>query len=195
VPLTDFRYSDKIYAFDGPAKKLFPCPCYYESLKRKKFQAMKTSSLPAVVLAIQLAAFSCSGQQAREKKEDSAPRPDIRYKVDKRYDSKGNVIRYDSTYTWSYSSDGNTMSDSIAGRLFRFEDSVFPFFRLSPLPDSSGNSRSGRHAPFNDIWTRHRRMFEEMERRMQRMQELMPPYYPHGKQGNKSNENKEGYEL
>lgn len=35
--------------------------------------------------------------------------PEVNWKVNKRYDDNGNLISYDSTYTWSYSNKGNVM--------------------------------------------------------------------------------------
>jgi len=58
---------------------------------------------------------SCNGQDKKGtghslsllapavKTGDSLAKPNIRYKVNKKYDSMGNVISYDSTYSYSYS--------------------------------------------------------------------------------------------
>jgi len=49
--------------------------------------------------------------------------------VNKRYDDKGNLIGYDSTYTWSYSSHGKTQSisaDSVMNSFRRQFDAQFP---------------------------------------------------------------------
>lgn len=74
-------------------------------------------------LAITLIFSSCKGQE--KKLEDNklsdtknAPKEDII--VNKEYDKDGNLIRYDSTYTYFYS---NIENDTIA------EDSIFTNFR------------------------------------------------------------------
>ena len=43
--------------------------------------------------------------------------PDEHINVNKEFDEKGNVIKYDSTYSWSWSSDGSqNINDSIAAK-------------------------------------------------------------------------------
>jgi len=43
--------------------------------------------------------------------------PDEHINVNKEFDEKGNVIKYDSTYSWSWSSDGSqSINDSIAAK-------------------------------------------------------------------------------
>ncbi|GAB4299732.1 MAG: hypothetical protein Kow0068_23170 [Marinilabiliales bacterium] len=73
--------------------------------------------------------------------------PKVDIKVNKEYDENGNIIRYDSTYTYYYSTDGSTdnfyFADSLLNQFSRgfsfFEpdiDSLFftdPFFNHSPL--------------------------------------------------------------
>ncbi len=73
-----------------------------------------------VLLAvIALVSFGCSGQEQPAKgnqqsqvktDENLANQPKISWDVKKETDENGNVIRYDSTYTWSYSStNGDSM--------------------------------------------------------------------------------------
>jgi len=66
---------------------------------------------------------SCNGQEKQNKNDklssvQNAPKEEIQ--VNKEYDKDGNLIRYDSTYTYFYS---NIENDTIA------EDSIFNNFR------------------------------------------------------------------
>jgi len=52
--------------------------------------------------------------QAQNKSES---KPDVHINVNREFDEKGNVIKYDSTYSWSWSSDGSqSINDSIAAK-------------------------------------------------------------------------------
>lgn len=53
--------------------------------------------------------FNCSGQQ---KNEENNVKPDENITVNKAYDEEGNLTRYDSIYSYSYSSNGK-LNDSI----------------------------------------------------------------------------------
>lgn len=63
-----------------------------------------------ILFATVLAFTSCQGQdRKKEKKENTKPessieKPKVDIKVNKKYDKKGNLISYDSTYTSFYSS-------------------------------------------------------------------------------------------
>lgn len=74
-------------------------------------------------IAVTLVLSSCNGQEKKNKNNKlsdvkNAPKEDI--KVNKEYDKDGNLIRYDSTYTYFYS---NIENDTIA------EDSIFNNFK------------------------------------------------------------------
>ncbi len=74
-------------------------------------------------IAVTLIFSSCNGQDKQIKNDKlsavkNAPQEDI--KVNKEYDKDGNLIRYDSTYTYFYS---NIENDTIA------EDSIFANFK------------------------------------------------------------------
>jgi hypothetical protein len=61
-----------------------------------------------VVLAVLM--FNCKGQTAKESadhkqvtlKSDSKSNPEVKVKVNKTYDDKGNIVRYDSVYSYVY---------------------------------------------------------------------------------------------
>ncbi|RLD59514.1 MAG: hypothetical protein DRJ01_11210 [Bacteroidetes bacterium] len=74
-------------------------------------------------IAVTLILSSCNGQEKQIKNDKlsgfkNEPKEDIR--VNKEYDKDGNLIRYDSTYTYFYS---NIENDSIT------EDSIFNNFK------------------------------------------------------------------
>ena len=55
--------------------------------------------------------LSCSSQETKEMKGSNAEKkPEISWKVNKEYDENGNLIRYDSVYTWSLSEGFDSLS-------------------------------------------------------------------------------------
>ncbi|MGS2761775.1 hypothetical protein [Sinomicrobium sp. M5D2P9] len=140
---------------------------------------------PFIFLCTALFAMvSCSGQEtsqsndsglnAKEQAKTSVPKPQESWKVDKEVDENGNVIRMDSTYTWSFSSGGTELSPETV-------DSLMNHFRQNfgtGIPDTFGKdffnsfpSDSTFFHPFsNDSLFRQRmeyrhRMFEDMIRK------------------------------
>jgi hypothetical protein len=79
------------------------------------FQELNLSAMKRlVVLAFVLFLVwnHCSGQEIHEKnsKSENKAAPDTEIKVNKEYDEDGNIIKYDSTYSYLYS---NTVKDRI----------------------------------------------------------------------------------
>lgn len=80
------------------------------------------------VLPILIMTVSCNAQQKNKEKaekhglETQQDKPQVNWKVNKKYDDKGNLIAYDSTYTWSYSTKDGKMSNIAA-------DSVMSAFK------------------------------------------------------------------
>jgi hypothetical protein len=74
-----------------------------------------------------LLCFNCSGQD-KQKSETQSLKPDENITVNKEYDEHGNLTRYDSIYSYSYSSNGNFDDffgkDSITGGGF-YPDNFF----------------------------------------------------------------------
>lgn len=71
---------------------------------------MKTLKL---LLLFCLLFFNCSGQDnSQQKTKESTVTPDENITVNKEYDEFGNLKRYDSIYSYSYSSNGK-LSDSL----------------------------------------------------------------------------------
>lgn len=70
----------------------------------------------------------CNGQPENNKKPQSLSadtiknKPVVNWKVNKKYDDEGNIIAYDSTYTWSYTSKDGTVNNIAA-------DSVMTAFK------------------------------------------------------------------
>lgn len=105
---------------------------------------MKPTVFLSIALILSLGLNSCNGQSANEKNRKSAkeqndttgqnlPKTDI--KVNKEYDEKGNLIRYDSTYSSFYPNiSGDTLlGDSLLNEFkSRFNEQYFfsqrPFF-------------------------------------------------------------------
>ncbi len=91
----------------------------------------KIKSIILSVLLL-LAGMAVHAQRVHTDKQDShANKPQVHINVKKAYDKNGNIIRYDSTYEWTYSnhsSKGNINLDSLMGHFM-------PFFREN-LPDS-----------------------------------------------------------
>ncbi|HXS36846.1 MAG TPA: hypothetical protein VN721_09105 [Flavipsychrobacter sp.] len=87
-------------------------------------------------IAAVLMAFCITGCNAQEHKDNkviskqSGSQPVIGSKVTKKYDDKGNVIGYDSTYVWSYSNKSGNMQhvevDSVMKQFQKQFDSSFP---------------------------------------------------------------------
>jgi hypothetical protein len=106
-----------------------------------------------VVLFALLCATGCTAQHAGGRSErkpaDAAAdtsKPTVNWKVNKEYDSNGNLIRYDSTYSWSYNGSGDAMkglkADSVLQSLrMRFGDG-FPVF-FSDSSDEIGWHQGG----------------------------------------------------
>lgn len=97
----------------------------------------------AFSLALILMVAGCNGQDAdRNSKKDLAqvqkstdsldPEPKVQWKVNKQYDENGNVIGYDSIYSWSYSNHGNIPPemgmDSIMQSFRSLSNENFPSF-------------------------------------------------------------------
>jgi len=119
-------------------------------------------------------------------------KPDVKIKVNKQYDDKGNLIRYDSAYSYIYSSPGMRFDKSIS------PDSVYgifgnPFFNIyRSLLDTNMNSiffndSLYKYDFFNrDYFSRrfqlNMKRFENMFRQMDSLkQDRIQQDYPEGK--------------
>lgn len=87
---------------------------------------------------------SCKGQNKQEKKFE----PDVKITVNKEFDKANNMMRYDSSYSYSYSSTGSFPPDSVFSKLSwpkinnfgfsSFED--YPHFQRDSLLDFFNSS-------------------------------------------------------
>jgi len=93
----------------------------------------------ALVMMVVIGVTACSAQQkkdlstSKEKTETSqsnAKQPKVSWKVNKKLDKNGNVISYDSTYTWSYTNmNGDSVSvdaDSVLQSFHKYFNNNFP---------------------------------------------------------------------
>jgi hypothetical protein len=83
-------------------------------MSNQKFKKMKKYSL---ILMSALLCVSCNGQkneakqaEIKESDEKVVEQPKGTWKVDKEFDENGNLIRYDSIYSWSSSSQFDDLS-------------------------------------------------------------------------------------
>jgi hypothetical protein len=91
-----------------------------------------------IAIALSIALISCNGQTNKEKSTSINPsgNPQTSIKVDKKYDSKGNLIKYDSTYSYYYSNvqDKKNLKDSVFNN-FKSEFNRKYFFSRNPYFD------------------------------------------------------------
>jgi hypothetical protein len=89
---------------------------------------MKTKDLKLLLFVPSLVFASCKGQTKKESQlpsvtivqTDTANIPKYKIKVNKQYDDSGHLMRYDSSYSYSYTSPGGKQSikdDSIFKRI------------------------------------------------------------------------------
>ncbi|MFQ3578649.1 MAG: hypothetical protein SNJ71_00735 [Bacteroidales bacterium] len=87
----------------------------------------------AMFIAFSLIFLSCNGQKTNKNITDttliSGNQPRENIKVNKEYDKDGNLIRYDSTYTYYYSNiKGNkAVADSIFNNFRNMFENTYPF--------------------------------------------------------------------
>jgi hypothetical protein len=116
-------------------------------------------------LMILFTSYSCSYAQ---KKDDPMPKPKVQYHVNKEVDEHGNIIRYDSTYTWSWSNVDTEANSFVQDSVFAkfFQDWRSPFdndsllFGFKPFSFPS----------FDDDWFN---IDKQMERMMQQHRQMM----------------------
>jgi len=109
-----------------------------------------------------------------ENKNDTIKvQPDVNIKVNKEYDENGNLIRYDSTYTYIYSNmDGNIqLQDSVFNDFMQHFNEHFgikddPFFNDLFFPDSLLQFDFYKKDFFHDRFNENRDWIEKMLREM-----------------------------
>lgn len=162
-------------------------------------------------LIILFALTACSYAQ-KQKNPNTENQPKVHINVNKQFDENGNVVRYDSTYSWSWTNMDENVSDSILNRFFLnsnfiwdnpfsvFDDDSFFFnhFSLPLLNDPFFNF------DFNQELLNKQKLW--MQERQKIIEKFMQPQFPlHQKNEeseikdkyspNKNNVQKQGLDL
>lgn len=75
-------------------------------------ETKKSIQFAALVMVALITSWSnCLSLFAQDANKAIPNKPDIKYKVNKEYDKNGNITRYDSTYSYSWSSNGQIPFD------------------------------------------------------------------------------------
>jgi hypothetical protein len=125
-----------------------------------------------------LAAFLLlgSGLQAQGIGQKAEGNPNTKVRVNKQYDEKGNLIRYDSSYVFSYRGEGHAlMADSVLKSLQQPIDDFYSFkpfmFRQDIWPNDSLSLRHFQlFPPFESEEAKS--VFEHMQEMMRRFDAL-----------------------
>jgi hypothetical protein len=167
---------------------------------------MKTLKIASVsVLAVLF--FSCNGQTSKNptqsKKDnsqlssnelnltDTVNRPKVKVNVNKRFDDKGRIIQFDSTYSYFYSSPGGTAhlnNDTIFNNFQSFFNKSYPSIFKDQNRDIFFNDSLFKYDFFNDDYFLKRYQlnqnnFESFYKRMDSLkQNFMQQAYPNGYQ-------------
>lgn len=82
------------------------------------------------------------GQTEKKGQPAASTQPKANIKVNKEYDKNGNLIRYDSTYTYVYTGADSLMKDSFYKEFEKRFDSFFPSSHFSFFDDYFINDSS-----------------------------------------------------
>ncbi len=136
----------------------------------------------------------CDAQIKRDNKdkftnaETDQNKPQATWKVNKQYDSNGNLMRYDSTYSWSYSNKGGQQladADSLMNIFNKQFVAGFPSF----FPGSFGNADWNDSLYFHDFitpdflpekWESHNFDMKEIMSKMDTLRNLFLTEKHHG---------------
>lgn len=124
-----------------------------------------------ITLLLAASIVSCHAQQEKKKTEVSSNQPVTSWKVNKQYDNKGNLVRYDSTYSYSYSSSGNSAeADSLMQQFRQQWNTQFNFGGLfrHPFPMFTDSLFSDIALPghFSQQWSKQDKAATEAKRNM-----------------------------
>lgn len=151
--------------------------------------------------------FSCNGQALKKQSQsqndakqshsigwssaDTANKPKVKVNVNKRYDDKGRVVQFDSTYSYFYSSPGGLLhsnNDSIFNNFQSFFDKSYPDMFKNQNRDIFFNDSLFKYDFFNDDYFFKRyqlnqKNFEGFYKRMDSLKHhFMEHAYPNGYQ-------------
>jgi hypothetical protein len=129
-----------------------------------------------MTIILLLAIASCNGQdknadKGRAPESTEQAKPKVEVKVNRKYDSKGNLVRFDSTYSYFYSSKGK---DSVRVGL----DTIFQRFKAAHQNDFTAWRNDVNNIFFNDSLFKYDFLNEDFfsqrfEMNMQRMREML----------------------
>ena len=147
----------------------------------------------ALILIIPVMLASCNAQTGSKKDETAQNEPQLNnnpknkpkvdIKVNKKYDDNGNLIGYDSTYTWTYSNvEGDSVSviaDSVITHFMpnigmHFPGLNDPFFNNMMLNDSTMYNSFFNRDYYQQLWGKQN---EEMNRIFMQMDSLKSTFF------------------
>lgn len=141
----------------------------------------------ALVLVVAMFVSGCNAQEKKERSQSkdkiemsqanpSPNQPKVDWKVNKKLDKNGNIVSYDSTYTWSYTNmNGDSVSvnaDSVLQSFHQYFDHNFPQLWERNLNGPLWNDSLMRNHLFRDdyfmnMWNDNmvdmEKMFREMD--------------------------------
>jgi len=127
----------------------------------------------AQIMLLLFLTISCNAQNVESKKTDDKNKPKTSIIVNKEYDENGNLIRYDSTYSYFYSNIENdsTLADSSFTSFQKyfyksFPDFESPFFDDMFFEDSLLTYDFYKKDFFSKRFELNRKMFDEMFEKM-----------------------------
>ena len=144
----------------------------------------------------------CNGQTQKKQSEkvknnekvvpaDSANKPQVSVKVNRQYDDKGNIIRFDSTYSYIYSSPKGSISlgnDSVYSNFRSFFEKNHPALMDRNIDNIFFNDSLFKYDFFNDDYFQKRfelneKMFGSMYQQMDSIKkQYLKQNYPNGQQ-------------
>lgn len=170
---------------------------------------MKTKKIIPLLL-LPLVIFSgCNGQTRKGSDQiltdknkglavtaDTLTKPEVKIKVNKQYDDRGNIVKYDSTYSYFYSSPGGKIlessNDSVFNKFRNFFNTNYPDF-LNPQYNSIFyNDSLFKYDFFNGDYFQkrfemNRAIFDKIYKQMDSLKlDYLQHNYPNGHQKKKS---------
>jgi hypothetical protein len=88
-----------------------------------------------IIFSVMVIGLFYNGLSQTKDQKPKSPKEDI--KVNREYDEQGNLIRFDSTYTYNWSGDTTLINGKIPGNMDRFFTDHFKFFGDSSALDDS----------------------------------------------------------
>ncbi|MFL1011535.1 hypothetical protein [Flavisericum labens] len=134
---------------------------------------MKTLKIIPIFL---LLIFNCTGQEKQKQNNKTDIKPDENITVNKEYDDQGNLIKYDSIYSYSYSSNGK-LSDSLKLQ-FQKHFNNHSFFNDSFFDDFFGkDSITGGFHPDDFFQKGFMNQDEQIKSMMKRMDSIQHLFF------------------